>query len=149
MLRACEQYFDPRGVQAAPDGGVIVRRARAQPPFQLAERRRQDERAQRLRVLALDRAAALHVDVEDDQCVAPLRLEDHRARRAIPVAMDGRPLHELAVLDHGVETSIVDEVVVDAVALAGARRARRVADGEDRPRMRGNQPARKRRLPGS
>src|SRR5438128_1298038 len=148
-LGAGEQDLDARGVEPPADGGVVVGGARPQPPLQLRHRRRQDERAQRLGILPLDGAAALHVDVEHRQHAAPLRLLDDHPRRPVAVAVHRRPLDELAGLDHRVETGVVDEVIIDALLLRGARRARGVADREDGSGVRRYQPTRQGGLPGA
>src|SRR5712664_4423794 len=137
--------LDLRGVEPAPNGRVIVGRARAQPPLQLGERGRQDESAHRIRMLLLDRLASLHVDVEDHQA---LGVVDRAARRSVMVAVHLRPFHERAFADHLLEPLFADEVVIDAVLLVPAGRARRVADGEDRSGVRRDQAARERGLPG-
>src|SRR5207237_3065625 len=89
------------------------------------------------------------VDVEHRQLAALLRLLDHRLRRSVAVSVNGRPLDELARLDHRVEAGIVDEVVVDPLLLGGSRSAGGVADREDRARMRGHQAAGERGLAGA
>src|SRR6267143_560271 len=134
-----------RGVQPATHGRVVVGRPRAQPPLQLGERGRQDQRPHRVGMLLLDGLASLHVDVEDHQA---LGVVDRAARRSVVVAVHLRPLHERAFADHLLEPLFADEVVIGAVLLVPTGRARRVADREDRSGVRRDQAARERGLPG-
>ena len=68
---------------------------------------------------------ALHVDLEDDVAAGRQRVADLVARRAVPVAVDLVGLEELARGADAQERLAADEVVVDAVDLAVARRTGR------------------------
>jgi len=89
-----------------------------------------DEDAVRLGVAGEDALGPLDVDVH--QHVDPLLQagEDLVVRGAVVVVVDLRPLEELVAGDHRLEGGVVDEVVVAAVDLAAARRARGMADRE-------------------
>ena len=95
---------------------------------------------QRARDPLLDDLGALDVDLEDDVVAGRERLADLAARRAVPVAVDLVRLEQPAGVAQGAGTSLaIEEVVVDAVDLAGPRRARRaghdvVVVGVVRPR---------------
>ncbi len=99
-------------------------------------------------MLRVDGLPALHVDVEDGEGAEAPRLLDDGARRAIAVAVHVRVLDERPLGDHAREARVVDEMVIDPVALLAARRPGGVADREQGPRLPGDQLARERGLAG-
>ena len=116
------------------DGGVALAelelvgglgRAAAQALEQVLERRRDDEDEQRVGDLLLDDLGALDVDLEDHVAAGQERVADLAPRRAVPVARGPGRLEELAGGAQRRERGGVEEVVVDAVDLAGPHRPRR------------------------
>src|SRR5258706_233934 len=107
---------------------------------------RQHEDADRLGAAAPPLPGPLHVDHEHDVRAggeAPLRVG--RAR-PIVVAEDVGPLQELAGARHLLEALPADEIIVNAVLLAGARLARRVRARQAEIRDPLHQPFDQRRL---
>ena len=78
-------------------------------------------------------APALPVDVEQVVLAVLERAVDGVDRGAVAAAVDHRPLGELAALDHSRELVLGDELVVDAIPLAG-RGARVVYETENSSR---------------
>ena len=123
-----------------------VGRPAPQPPLELGHRRRQDEDQHALlRPLAPDLGPALPVDVEEVVLAVLERPVDGVDGRSVAGAVDHRPLGELVPVDHPGELVLGDVLVVDAVALAGPRRPRRVRDRELQPLLL-SQEVRQRRL---
>src|SRR5262249_9361973 len=89
---------------------------------------------------------ALPVDVEKDVATILQRLVDRGAGGPVAVAVDLRPLRELARGDHAVEGRGIDEAVVHPVDLAGARSAGRYRDREHQVRVVVGEPTAKRGL---
>src|SRR5690606_11075276 len=78
-----------------------------------------------------DLASALQIDLEEYRSAFVERGADRAARRAVAMLVVHRgPLEQLAVSDEAVELGVVDEIVVDAVDLAGTRGSRRRGHGE-------------------
>src|SRR5690606_38383456 len=92
---------------------------------------------------------ALGLDLEQHVGAARERRLDRRPARAVAVAAVAGVLEEGALLDQRLELALGDEVVVDAVLLAGPRRARRVGDREHHPRIAGDERPAHRRLAGA
>src|SRR5690606_18866062 len=113
-------HLRARAQQTAADGLLPIRAAGTQATGKLLHRRGEDENADRIGVLALDRLAALHVDVEEGDPAGLAGHVDRGLRAAVEVAVNLGPLHELAPLDAPLEGLDVDELVVDAVALGAA-----------------------------
>ena len=76
-------------------------------------------------------APALPVDVEQVVRAVLQRAVDGVDGGSVAVAVNDRPFRELLPLDHARELVVGDELVVHAVAFAGARRAGRVRHRED------------------
>src|SRR5688572_17746567 len=123
-------HFAAGIVQAAADDRVCVLAARAHAPLELLDGRRQDEDADASGVDAAYLPRSLPVDLEDQVLAARERLGDDLFRGAVAIAVHLGALEELAALLHAEEGGLIDEVVVDAVLLAGTRRARGVRNGE-------------------
>ena len=120
--------FARRALHAAGDHFLAVGAASAQAPFEFGQRWRQDENPDEIlahRRMKLLRA--LPVDVEQDVAAGLQRGLHRRLGRAVAIVEHRRPFDELAGLDQPVELGIVDEMIVDIVALArplGAGRRR-------------------------
>src|SRR5579859_7462920 len=119
-----------RVLRAAADDGVGILPARAHPPLELFQGGRQDENAHAVRVELAHLSRALPVDLENYVCAPRERIRDHFLRGAVVIPMDFRAFEEFAALAHGEERGVVDEVVLAAVYLARARRARRIGNRE-------------------
>src|SRR5712691_4834907 len=98
-------------------------------------------------------ARVLHAALDDVLGILPAgahaplqRIEDHLLRSAVAVAVHLGALEKLAAAAHGEERRVVDEVVVDAILLARAWRARGVRDGELEARVLPHQRVDQRRL---
>src|SRR5205814_839721 len=119
--------------QPGVDLVVGVQSAVAKALFQRVQRRRKDEYVQRSLLqflVAVDLPRALIVDVEDHVLAAIEAIDDLPARGPVPVTMNVSPFEKFPSRRHGVELLGLDVVVVDAVALAVARRTRGVRDRE-------------------
>ena len=106
-----------------------LRRPLAQPPLELGQRSRDEDRhAAGDEVAHAQRACRLQLE----QARLALRGDavDLRAERAGALMQKGDVLEELAVLDAAVELLVGDEVVVDAVDLTLSTRPRRRRDGQ-------------------
>ena len=97
------------------------------------ERGRQDEDVDGLRDQPAHLLRALPVDFQQHVVAARDLIGEPRRGRRIPVAVDVGVLEELAVGLEREEARLVDEVIVDAVGLAGTRRARRVRNRKPDP----------------
>ena len=118
-------------VHAIADRLLAVGAAGSQAALQLHQRRRQDVDADDiLRIARLQLLRALPVDVEQHVTALVHRLPNGASRRAVALAEDVRPLDQRMVGDELVEGFFIDEMIVDSVGLAGARRARRRGDGK-------------------
>src|SRR5205809_881372 len=135
-----------RVLHAALDDVLGILPAGAHAPLQLLDRRRQDEDADRVGIELAHLLRALPVDFEDQVVAALQRIEDHLLRSAVAVAVHLGALEKLAAAAHGEERRVVDEMVVDAVLLARARRSRGVRDGELEARVFPHQRVDQRRL---
>src|SRR6266850_2436734 len=119
-----------RVLHTALDDVLAILPAGAHAPLQLLDRRRQDEDADRVRIELAHLLCPLPVNFEDQVVAALERIEDHLFRSAVAVAVHLGALEKLATAAHGEKRRVVDEVVVDAILLARAWRARGVRDGE-------------------
>src|SRR5438105_12031935 len=117
-------------LHATLDDVLGVLPAGAYAPLQLLDRGRQDEDADRVGIELAHLLRPLPVNFEDQVVAALQRIEDRLLRSAVAVAVDLGALEKLAAAAHGEERRVVDEVVVDAILLARAWRARGVRDGE-------------------
>src|SRR3989442_383801 len=135
-----------RVLHAALDDVLGILPAGAHAPLQLLDRRRQDEDADRVGIELAHLLRALPVDFEDQVVAALQRIEDQLLRSAVAVAVHLGALEKLAAAAHGEECRVVDEMVVDAVLLARARRSRGVRDGEPEARVFPHQRVDQRRL---
>ena len=122
--------FDARIGEPPRDDIGAVLAAAVQPLAQFFPTRRQDEDQDRVRKQPLDLQCALPVDLERHVVAVGDVGGDLGLRRAVEIAVHLRPLEEVAALDHAPERRHVDEVVLAAVLLAGARAAGRVRDAE-------------------
>jgi hypothetical protein len=124
--------------------------ARTQARGQRIEIGRGDEHADGLRrQRRLHLPVALPVDVEQHVLAARQRRFHRPARRAIGAAEDARIFQEFVVLNHRVETFLVDEMIMHAVSLTRPRGAGGGADGEGQPVVARQQRARNRGLAGA
>ncbi len=125
---SCELVFGD--VQPALHLRRIVGPATDKPCTQSFERGRGDEHLNGAGNRAAHLAGALHLDLEHDRHARTDPVLELRAQR--PVAAPGivGVLDELAEGDPPVELGAVEEVVVDPVALARARRARSGRHGQ-------------------
>src|SRR5439155_449231 len=135
-----------RVLHAALDDVLGILPAGAHAPLKLLDRRRQDEDADRVGIELAHLPRALPVDFEDQVVAALQRIEDQLLRSAVAVAVHLGALEKLAAAAHGEERRVVDEMVVDAVLLARARRSRGVRDGELEARVFPHQRVDQRRL---
>src|SRR5206468_483046 len=135
-----------RVLHAALDDVLGILPAGAHAPLQLLDRRRQDEDADRVGIELAHLLRTLPVDFEDQVVAALQRIEDQLLRSAVAVAVHLGALEKLAAAAHGEERRVVDEMVVDAVLLAWARRSRGVRDGELEARVFPHQRVDQRRL---
>src|SRR2546427_8779288 len=135
-----------RVLHAALDDGLGILPAGAHAPLQLLDRARQDEDADRVGIEIAHLPRALPVDFEDQVVAALQRIEDQLLRSAVAVAVHLGALQKLAAAAHGEERRVVDEMVVDAILLARARRSRGVRDGELEARVLAHQRVDQRRL---
>src|SRR5258708_12155578 len=119
-----------RVLHTALDDVLGILPAGAHAAVQLLARRRQDEDADRVGIKLAHLLRPLPVNFEDQVVAALQRIEDHLLRSAVAVAVHLGALEKLAAAAHGEERRVVDEVVVDAILLARAWRARGVRDGE-------------------
>src|SRR5690554_1150945 len=135
-----------RGPQ--PRRALVVRltRAAGEPPEQLGTGGRQDEDEHRSRQLLPHLSRALHIDIEHDGAALLERRPDAAQRRAVATAVDPCPLEQLATLLHRLEPGVIHEVVVDAVPLVVARRARGRGHRKDDVLVALDERARQRRL---
>src|SRR3990170_2394334 len=78
--------------------------------------------------IGLELPRSLPVDVEQYVAALAERLLHRRFRGAVAVTEDIGPFDELAGGDHRIEPGIVDEMIIDVVALAGPLGPRRRAD---------------------
>jgi hypothetical protein len=102
--------------------------AAAQAAVQLFPRRRQDEDQHGAREDALDLQRALEVDLQHDIVAITQALLHRGAGGAVAVAVDLRPLEEVAVVDHLAEGIGGDKPVFTAVFFLAARGAGGVRD---------------------
>src|SRR5689334_18453780 len=116
--------------QAGRDLLVVVGASPDQARAQRLERRRGDEDLYGLGQRGPDLAGALDLDLEDDGMPGLGTALELAVQGAVTTARVDRVLDELAGLDAALEVRVVEEVVVDTVLLAGARRARRGRDAE-------------------
>ena len=127
--------------EALLDDRRRVRAAPLQPLAKRLQRRRVDEDVdvadlQRIGVrqgahVVAHLRRALHVDVEDHRVALRQDLLDRRLQRAVVVAVHLRVFDEGVVADQLLEALLRLEVVVEAVLLLAARRARRAGDRVD------------------
>ena len=103
----------------------VVGAAALQPPPQVGRIGRRDEDLHRLGHARADLPGALQLDLEHDRGAALVALLDLRAQRSVPVAAVGRVLDEVPASTAAVELVGFEEVVVDAVLLAGPGAPRR------------------------
>jgi len=96
-------------------------RPRAKSLEQGSQGRWDHEDQERLADLFLDDLGSLDVDLEDRILAGGQRAPDLVARRAVPVAVDLVRLEEAACVADPEELVAADEVVVDALDLAGPR----------------------------
>ena len=122
------RHLLPGRRDALRDDRVAVLPAVAHARLQGVLRGRQDEDADGFGDLRTHLPGALPVDLEQHVLAGGQLRLDRLAGGALVVAMHQRVFEEVAGGDHPLELGLVDEVVVLGMALAGARRARRVAD---------------------
>ena len=143
------RHLDARIGQALGDRVGAVLAAAQQPLAQLVPARRQHEDEHGVREQLLDLQRALPVDLEHDVLARADALPDRRLRRSVALAVYLGPFEELAALDHGGESGVVDEVVFAPRLLLAARRARRVRDRDDEVRIELEQRLHEARLAGA
>ena len=116
-----------RAVHAAVDHFLRIGRAILESLAQRLEAGRQDEDTNDVAASQLEQLLrTLPVDVEQNVLAVLEILEHGVARRAVALVEHARPFEELVVLRHRAEGFLVDEVIVLAVDLALAWRARRI-----------------------
>ena len=128
------RHFDARVCHAALDVGLGSEPAKAETPLQFVPGGRQDEDCHGVWHQRADRGGALHVDVHDHAALA-LRRSSIRARGVpVPVIVHLRRFEKTALRAKALEFLDREEVVVHAIALAGAGGA---GGGGDAARGRG------------
>src|SRR5689334_14342233 len=115
-----------RGFEAPGYRRLVILAAPVQPLLEQRERRRQDEDVDRRRDQAAHLGRALPVDFQQDVLTRCDLLVEPARRGRVPVAVDVRVLEKFAGVAQRHEALGRHEVVIDAVLLAGTRRARRI-----------------------
>ena len=140
--------FGGRGSHAPGNDFGRVLRARFQPILKHIARRRQHEHEDDVALQLFRKLLrALPIDVEQHVLAGGDRGFDRLARRTVVIVENARPFEKLAARLHRLEPIAIDEVIVDAVLLAGARRACRDRHRHLDAAVGGKQPAGERRFP--
>ena len=112
---------------------LVLGAAAAQARGELLEGRRRDEHHHRVRALFVHLHRALHLDLEDD-VVSLVQLFVHRRfERAVVIVHIARVLQKCVLRDLFLKIRFGEEVVLHAVGLARARRARGRGDRVEQP----------------